>query len=137
MKTLVIGMLAMLTSFNSCLKAVSHSTSISVEILHPTYLTRCSRVLSFNQNIGNWNVSSVTNMISVFNNASSFNQDIGDWNISSATSMASMFKGASSFNQDISNWDTGSVENMQFMFQNTSLHSANQSEIGMYRRLLQ
>jgi surface protein len=46
----------------------------------------------FNQDISNWDVSSVTNMNSMFNNASSFkNTDISSWNFSSLTSATNMF----------------------------------------------
>ena len=54
---------------------------------------------AFNQPIGNWNLSSVNRMESMFNGASSFDQPIGDWDVSSVTRMDGMFKGASSFNQ--------------------------------------
>ena len=47
----------------------------------------------FNQNIGGWDVSSVTSMSSMFSHASAFNQDIGDWDVSSVTSMSGMFSG--------------------------------------------
>ncbi len=71
---------------------------------------------SFNQDIGNWNVSSVTRMVGMFYGASSFNQTIGNWNVSSVSRMDGMFRGASSFNQSIGNWDVSSVWNMEYMF---------------------
>jgi surface protein len=46
-------------------------------------------------------VSNVTNMESMFFNASSFNQDISSWDVSSVTDMSRMFKNARAFNQDI------------------------------------
>ena len=46
---------------------------------------------AFNQNIGSWNVASVTNMEIMFNGATAFNQDIGSWNVASVTDMNSMF----------------------------------------------
>ena len=45
--------------------------------------------------IGDWDVSSVTNMAGMFNNASAFNQDIGSWNTSSVTDMNNLLKAAS------------------------------------------
>jgi surface protein len=75
---------------------------------------------SFNDDIGTWNVSNVTQMRSMFNGASSFNQDIGDWNVSNVTYMSSMFNGASSFNQDIGGWDVSNVTEMYHMFSGAS-----------------
>ena len=71
---------------------------------------------NFNQAIGDWDVSNVTNMGAMFN-ATGFNQDIGDWDVSSVTSMNSMFDRAPAFNQDIGRWDVSSVTNMGLMFQ--------------------
>ena len=49
-----------------------------------------------------------------------FNQPIGDWNVSKVTNMEGMFGGCDSFNQDISNWDVSKVTNMEGMFHNAS-----------------
>ncbi len=71
---------------------------------------------SFNSEIGSWNTSNVTNMSSMFSYATAFNQDIGSWNTSVVYNMAWMFLYATAFNQDISSWSTGSVTNMSGMF---------------------
>lgn len=55
----------------------------------------------FNQRIGNWDVSNVTNMKRMFL-YSEFNQPIGNWDVSSVTDMSYMFTG-SPFNKSISN----------------------------------
>ena len=52
----------------------------------------------------------------MFYGAAAFNQPIGNWDVSSLTNMRSMFMNAYNFNQDISNWDVSNVENMNQMF---------------------
>jgi surface protein len=47
----------------------------------------------------------MTDMSSLFENASSFNSDISSWHTSKVTTMNSMFNGATIFNQNISYWD--------------------------------
>jgi surface protein len=79
----------------------------------------------FNQNIGGWNTSSVTDMSSMFYNASAFNQNISGWNTSSVTNMSSMFYDATAFDQNIGSWDVGNLTNANFMFFNVSLSSEN------------
>ena len=59
----------------------------------------------FNDDIGCWDVSSVTTMKDMFYKATAFNQDIGEWDVSSVEDMESMFEDASAFNQNISGWD--------------------------------
>ena len=71
---------------------------------------------SFNQDISTWDTSSVTNMASMFEGASSFNQPIGSWDTSNVEDMSYMFYEASAFNQNISGWDISSVTNMDYMF---------------------
>ncbi|NJL13444.1 MAG: BspA family leucine-rich repeat surface protein [Microscillaceae bacterium] len=63
-----------------------------------------------------WNTSSAQLMDRVFFNATSFNQDISTWNVSSVTDMSNMFEGASSFDQNIANWNVSSLSTTFRMF---------------------
>jgi surface protein len=49
-----------------------------------------------------------------------FNQPIGDWDVSNVTNMEYMLSGCSNFNQDISTWDVSNVTNMEGMFHSAS-----------------
>ena len=42
--------------------------------------------------------------------STSFNRDIGDWDVSAVTDMSSMFADDNDFNQDIGDWDTSAVQ---------------------------
>ncbi|MEL7833411.1 BspA family leucine-rich repeat surface protein [Fodinibius sp. Rm-B-1B1-1] len=79
-------------------------------------------VTDFNQDLNSWDVSSVTNMYRMFLDASSFNQDISGWDVSSVTNMNFMFSGAEDFNQDISSWDVSNVEGMSYMFRDSNFN---------------
>ena len=66
--------------------------------------------------IGDWDVSNVTNMEGMFWNATSFNQPLNNWNVSNVTNMNFMFEGAESFNQPLNKWNVSKVTNMRWMF---------------------
>lgn len=122
----------------SCLRTPVNSMYVPVSRIAIPFLfgwiisaSHCtfSYFLEPQQSIGNWNVSSVTTMESMFEDANAFDQDLsqwdvgrvvtfaemfqlapnfnrplGTWNVSSATSMTAMFDGANAFDQDISDW---------------------------------
>ena len=54
---------------------------------------------AFNQDIGDWDVSSVTILYRSFSGASAFNQPIGDWDVSPTTAKTDMFLNADAFDQ--------------------------------------
>merc|ERR1719468_475886 len=71
---------------------------------------------SFNQPIGGWDTSKVTDMYKMFNKASSFNQSIGKWDVAMVFGMERMFQYACTFNQFIGNWNISSLDRMDEMF---------------------
>lgn len=111
-------------------------------------MTHMFRATPFNQAIGGWDVSSVTNMSHMFAVNDDFDQDIDNWDVSSVTdftrmfyladafdqdldwdinqntstpvTMMGMFESADNFNGDISTWDVDNVENMRLMFSGAS-----------------
>ena len=78
----------------------------------------CTR---FNQNLSNWDTSTVTNMSHMFAGCIEFNQPL-NFNTSNVTNMSNMFSGCFKFNQpldyniQLNTWDTSKVTNMSFMF---------------------
>ena len=80
---------------------------------------------NFNQSISGWNVSNVTNMSSMFVGNSSFNQNINNWNVSGVSSMISVFENSTSFNQPISGWNVSNVTNMTEMLNSSDLNTSN------------
>ena len=67
--------------------------------------------------LSNWDVSSVTGFDGVFASAT-YNEDISGWDVSSATNFIAIFRFNSSFNQPIGNWDVSNVTSMRDMFRN-------------------
>ena len=61
--------------------------------------------------IRTWNVSAVTNMVSLiyvgaFPCVTHFDEDVNAWDVGQVTSMNGLFYGASKFNQHLSAWNT-------------------------------
>jgi uncharacterized delta-60 repeat protein len=80
---------------------------------------------NFNDDISSWDVSNVTNMFFMFSNCLAFNQNIDSWNVSSVTNMTGMFQLASNFNQDLNSWNVSNVTNMSQMFQGATDFNGN------------
>jgi len=74
------------------------------------------RAYKFNQPIGDWDVSKVTNMRMTFDQAIKFNQPIGDWDVSNVIDMQGLFNYGLEFNQPLGDWNVSNVINMQDMF---------------------
>ncbi len=83
---------------------------------------------SFNGDISGWNTAQVTQMKGMFFEATDFDQNIGGWNTEKVTNMHGMFGAmdvVTSFNQDISGWNTAKVTDMTGMFQNATSFDQN------------
>jgi surface protein len=68
--------------------------------------------------IGQWNVSTVTNMQGMFYHCEEFEQPLNDWNVSNVTNMQSMFFGCIKFDQPLNAWNVSNVTNPEYMFYN-------------------
>jgi surface protein len=78
----------------------------------------------FNQPIGNWDVSKVTNFANFLNIPNTpnntdgvFNQDLSTWNPISASTFAFMLNGQPDFNSNIGNWNFNSATTLRGMLQ--------------------
>lgn len=69
-----------------------------------------------------WNVDNVTNMQRMFASANKFNGDVSSWNVDNVTNMEGMFSSTTAFNQDLSSWNVSNVTDMAFMFNSTGFN---------------
>ena len=90
------------------------------------------RTVAFNQDIGSWDVSGVTNFQGfmrsyrhngVFNNGGS--PSISGWDTSSATNIKDMFRRQTAFDQSLAGWDVSSVTNAGDFMNGCTLSTSN------------
>ena len=107
------------TSMQGAFNGTSNLTVPAVDAPNLTDVTDMQSMFenatSFNQEINHWDTSSIENMGTMFNIATAFNQDISSWNTAKVTDMSGMFRQASAFNQNIGAWNTEKVTNMNLM----------------------
>jgi len=116
------------TNFSSMFASASNFNQPLTNLVNTSGVTGClmnsmfQNATVFNQNIGGWDVSKVTNMTSMFQvsstNATAFNNggsnSIQNWYAPLCTRFTSMFQAASKFNQPLTNLiDTSSVSSCQ------------------------
>ena len=88
-------------------EGTSPTTSVGViDISEVTtaYATFLNSEVDASDNVANWNVSNITNMSRMFQNAAVYNGPVGTWDVSNVIDMSSMFSGAAVFDQDLSAW---------------------------------
>ena len=126
-----IGLTNIDTAFKNCnnLNQVPSSLPVSAtgvrDLLFGCKLFNGSEVSS-------WNISNLTSLKGMFNQATGFNIDIGSWNTSQITDMSSMFAGATSFNRDISSWSLAglnSSSSLNSFMSNVTLSNSNYDNI--------
>lgn len=71
---------------------------------------------TLNEDISNWDVSSVTTMRRMFFRAKSFNRQLNSWDVSKVVDMRKMFYDAERFNQNIDSWNVISLQSAEAMF---------------------
>ena len=54
---------------------------------------------------------------------------IGDWDVSAVTDMRSIFAFANAFNADISKWDVAAVTDMSWMFHTNMFHKSSFAQV--------
>ncbi len=117
---------SMALAFNHC-DNLTQITAIDAPDL--TNVTDMSGIfqnaINFNTDLANWGVENVTNMNRAFANATTFSGNIISWNTTNVTNMDSMFFNATDFNFFIGNWDVSEVTNMNSMFYNASSFNQN------------
>ncbi len=74
-----------------------------------------------------WNVSEITDMHAMFQNAIAFNGNISTWNVANVTDMNGMFSGAFRFNGNLNTWNVANVINMSSMFQDAEIFNGDVS----------
>ena len=111
------------TAWSSMADAFHGAINLTVPAVDAPNLTGVTSMASifqnarvFNQEINHWNTSSIQDMSRMFQSANAFNQNIGDWDTAKVTDMSFMFSQAGVFNQDIGNWNTAMVIDMNRMF---------------------
>ena len=119
---------SMAEAFQGCSNLVLNATDTPHLSSANTMQSMFNNATNFVDNggaMGNWDVSDVTTMNSMFFGATSFNQDLSGWNVSNVTLFNSMFNGANSFDQSLGNWDISSATSLNNMLNGTDLSIAN------------
>ncbi len=114
-----IAWTSMVNAFQGCINLTYNAIDAPDLSLVTDVSSMFADASSFDGDLSGWDMMNVTTTRFMFSGASSFNnggQPLGAWNVSNVTNMPGMFLFASSFNQDIGDWNTSLVNNMALMF---------------------
>lgn len=70
----------------------------------------------FNTNIENWDMTSTTSVESMFSDCHTYNSPLNGWSLANFSSLNSTFYNAFAFNQDLDLWQTENVTDAQYCF---------------------
>ncbi|MCC5941835.1 MAG: BspA family leucine-rich repeat surface protein [Balneolaceae bacterium] len=120
---------SMAFAFDGAFNLASFPQTEAPDLSNVESMERMLRRTRINSDLTHWDVSNVTNMRGLFEDATFFNGDISNWNVSNITDMSYMFQDAVQFNGDIQTkeinvdepdyyiaWDVSNVVTMANMF---------------------
>jgi len=115
------------SAFNNCDNMLVTATDIPDLSQVTSLKSMFEEATSVNPDVSNWDTSNVTDMEALFLRAASANPNTSNWDVSNVTDMRRMFRQASSANPDTSNWNVSSVTDMSYMFESASSANPNTS----------
>ncbi len=113
--------MSMEKAFRGCQNLRIYATDIPdlSQVTNMSYMFQ--NASQFNQHVNNWDVSNITNMKGLFAGSTVFNMSLNDWNVSNVTDISEILGGAINFNRPLNNWDVSNVTDMQWMFSGATL----------------
>jgi hypothetical protein len=118
-------------------KIVNHRQDIGApngwKTQHVTIIDSLFNNTTFNKDINNWNVSSVTTMQYAFQYNAKFNKPLHLWDTSNVIRVKGMFWSALAFAQNLGSWNTSRITHMNDMFRNGLKNQSKNSDYDLYK----
>ena len=113
------------SAFNNCDNMLVTATDIPDLSQVTSLKSMFEEATSVNPDVSNWDTSNVTDMEALFLRAASANPNTSNWDVSNVTDMRRMFQNASSANPNMTLWDVSNVTNMNRMLLDSNLGVTN------------